>query len=220
MDAPSRTRARSRPLRVALPLTATVCLGGAGRRLLGPGSGGSSSSDSTTQAAAASVERSAERLPEGDQGRAAVRRPGSRPSSGLGSGVVYDDEGHIVTNAHVVGDERDVQGDDVDERDSADRRSSCTRIRPRTLAVIKLEKVPDGLRAAEFADSSKVEVGQITLAMGSPLGSVVERHAGHRVGDRADRERGAFRWGHRCHDRQHGADVRGDQSRQQRGAPW
>ncbi len=38
------------------------------------------------------------------------------------------------------------------------------------LAVIKLDRLPDGLRAARFADSSGVEVGQIVLAMGSPLG--------------------------------------------------
>ncbi len=95
------------------------------------GSGGSSSSDSTTQAAAASVNdlQSDYQKVIRDVLPSVVQ---IQASSGLGSGVVYDDEGHIVTNAHVVGDERDVQGDDVDERDSADRRSSCTRIRPRT----------------------------------------------------------------------------------------
>lgn len=38
------------------------------------------------------------------------------------------------------------------------------------LAVVKLDDVPDGLRAAKFGDTEKVEVGQIVLAMGSPLG--------------------------------------------------
>lgn len=38
------------------------------------------------------------------------------------------------------------------------------------LTVIKLDKVPGGLKAAAFGDSSKVAVGQIVLAMGSPLG--------------------------------------------------
>ncbi|MBU5894741.1 trypsin-like peptidase domain-containing protein, partial [Vibrio cholerae O1] len=38
------------------------------------------------------------------------------------------------------------------------------------LAVVKLDDAPDGLRAAEFGDTDEVEVGQIVLAMGSPLG--------------------------------------------------
>ncbi len=38
------------------------------------------------------------------------------------------------------------------------------------LAVIKLDKVPSGLKAATIGNSEKVEVGQIVLAMGLPLG--------------------------------------------------
>ncbi|GGO58557.1 trypsin-like peptidase domain-containing protein [Streptomyces lasiicapitis] len=87
----------------------------------------------------------------------------------LGSGVTYDDEGHIVTNAHVVGNEKSF------------RVTTATGEQPLTaklvsaypeqdLAVIKLDTVPKGLKAADFGDSSKVEVGQIVLAMGSPLG--------------------------------------------------
>ncbi|WP_240135985.1 S1C family serine protease [Streptomyces sp. MUM 178J] len=87
----------------------------------------------------------------------------------LGSGVVYDDKGHIVTNAHVVGGERSM------------RVTTATREQPLTaelvfsypeqdLAVVKLERVPSGLKPAAFANSAEVEVGQIVLAMGSPLG--------------------------------------------------
>ncbi len=87
----------------------------------------------------------------------------------LGSGVVYDDQGHIVTNAHVVGRERSM------------RVTTATGEQPLTaelvfsypeqdLAVIKLEQTPEGLKPAAFGDSGEVEVGQIVLAMGSPLG--------------------------------------------------
>ncbi|MFI6872294.1 S1C family serine protease [Streptomyces sp. NPDC050400] len=168
MDASSRTRARSRLLRVALPLTATVCsvalIGGCSDS----GSGGSSSSDSTTQAAAASVNdlQSDYQKVIRDVLPSVVQ---IQASSGLGSGVVYDDEGHIVTNAHVVGDEKTFK-----VTTSTNETPLTARLvyayPDQDLAVIKLEKVPDGLRAAKFADSSKVEVGQITLAMGSPLG--------------------------------------------------
>ncbi|MFJ8145403.1 S1C family serine protease [Streptomyces sp. NPDC096048] len=87
----------------------------------------------------------------------------------LGSGVVYDDEGHIVTNAHVVGDTRSFRVTTARTEDplAAELVSSYPE---QDLAVIKLDKVPDGMRAARFGDSSKVEVGQIVLAMGSPLG--------------------------------------------------
>ncbi|GAA3396444.1 S1C family serine protease [Streptomyces roseoviridis] len=90
-------------------------------------------------------------------------------SEGLGSGVVYDDKGHIVTNAHVVG------------REKTFRVTAATGGQPVTarlvaaypqqdLAVIRLDKAPQGLKAARFGDSSKVDMGQIVLAMGSPLG--------------------------------------------------
>ncbi|MFI6206497.1 S1C family serine protease [Streptomyces sp. NPDC051041] len=87
----------------------------------------------------------------------------------LGSGVVYDGRGHVVTNAHVVGDERTfrVTTAHAEESLAATLVSSYPQ---QDLAVVRLERVPDGLRAARFGDSSKVEVGQIVLAMGSPLG--------------------------------------------------
>ncbi|MFF4654277.1 S1C family serine protease [Streptomyces sp. NPDC001381] len=90
-------------------------------------------------------------------------------ADGLGSGVVYDGRGHVVTNAHVVGDGRTfrVTTATSEEPLSATLVSSYPE---QDLAVVKLDKVPAGLRAAEFGDSSKVEVGQIVLAMGSPLG--------------------------------------------------
>jgi S1-C subfamily serine protease len=87
----------------------------------------------------------------------------------LGSGVVYDDRGHIVTNAHVVADQKrfKVTTANSEEPLSATLVSSYPQ---QDLAVVKLDRVPTGLRAATFGDSAKVEVGQIVLAMGSPLG--------------------------------------------------
>ncbi|MFD4663537.1 S1C family serine protease [Streptomyces halstedii] len=90
-------------------------------------------------------------------------------SDSLGSGIVYDDKGHIVTNAHVVGDEKsfDVSAATGEQ----DLKASLVSSYPeQDLAVIKLDQVPGGLRPAKFGDADKVEVGQIVLAMGSPLG--------------------------------------------------
>ncbi|KPC84487.1 MULTISPECIES: S1C family serine protease [Streptomyces] len=88
---------------------------------------------------------------------------------GIGSGVVYDDKGHIVTNAHVVGGEKtfDVT---VATGEKVLKASLVSSYPEQDLAVIRLDDVPEGLRAAEFGDTDEVEVGQIVLAMGSPLG--------------------------------------------------
>ncbi|MDN0194688.1 trypsin-like peptidase domain-containing protein [Streptomyces sp. S.PNR 29] len=87
----------------------------------------------------------------------------------LGSGVVYDGEGHIVTNAHVVGDERTFRVTTANSEDALTA-TLVSSYPQQDLAVIKLDKAPDGLKGARFGDSTKVEVGQIVLAMGSPLG--------------------------------------------------
>ncbi|MFF9452003.1 S1C family serine protease [Streptomyces flaveolus] len=87
----------------------------------------------------------------------------------LGSGVVYDDQGHVVTNAHVVGDRTSFQVTTAHSEDSLSARLVSS-YPEQDLAVVKLDRVPDGMRAAGFEDSTKVEVGQIVLAMGSPLG--------------------------------------------------
>ncbi|MFF9397626.1 S1C family serine protease [Streptomyces sp. NPDC014744] len=90
-------------------------------------------------------------------------------SNSLGSGVVYDSKGHIVTNAHVVGAERRFRVT-VATGEKPQGASLVAAYPQQDLAVIKLDTVPKGLRAATFGDSEKVEVGQIVLAMGSPLG--------------------------------------------------
>ncbi|WP_077797580.1 S1C family serine protease [Streptomyces sp. JHA26] len=87
----------------------------------------------------------------------------------LGSGVVYDDRGHVVTNAHVVGDRTSFRVTTAHSEDPLTARLVFS-YPEQDLAVVKLDEVPAGVKAAGFEDSSKVEVGQIVLAMGSPLG--------------------------------------------------
>ncbi|MEU9730027.1 trypsin-like peptidase domain-containing protein [Streptomyces sp. NPDC048002] len=92
-----------------------------------------------------------------------------RASRDLGSGVVYDDRGHIVTNAHVVGDDRTFRVTTAHSEQELSARLVLS-YPQQDLAVIRLDRVPDGLEPARFADSAEVEVGHIVLAMGSPLG--------------------------------------------------
>jgi putative serine protease PepD len=87
-------------------------------------------------------------------------------TEGLGSGIVLDQEGHIVTNAHVVGTARSFQ---VTLPTGQTRQATLvSSYPPDDLAVIDAEG--SGFKPASFADSSKVRVGDIVLAMGNPLG--------------------------------------------------
>ncbi|MEU5804850.1 MULTISPECIES: S1C family serine protease [Streptomyces] len=164
MDAtPSRRRAR----RSLTPLTAGACAIALASACAGPGPAPSAAPDKQTV-----VPRAAGDLE--DRYRSVIKDV--LPSvvqigagDGLGSGVVYDDRGHIVTNAHVVGSEKtfDVT---VATGEKVLKASLVSSYPEQDLAVVKLDDAPDGLRAAEFGDTDEVEVGQIVLAMGSPLG--------------------------------------------------
>jgi putative serine protease PepD len=85
---------------------------------------------------------------------------------GLGSGVAFDNRGHIVTNAHVVDGSREFV-----VTLSGGARHSATLVgadRTHDLAVIHLNGArPAG---ATFANSSSLRVGDIVLAIGNPLG--------------------------------------------------
>ncbi|MFF8292013.1 S1C family serine protease [Streptomyces sp. NPDC016309] len=167
-------------LRVLAPLTSAVCaaalVGGCSAGPSSPGAGATARAAApAVPAAGRAAGRTAGRAAElEDDYRDAIRNV--LPSvvqiearDSLGSGVVYDEQGHIVTNAHVVGGERTfkVTVATGEEPMTAELVSSYPE---QDLAVIKLARRPAGLKPAAFGDSSKVEVGQIVLAMGSPLG--------------------------------------------------
>ncbi|MFD9504899.1 S1C family serine protease [Streptomyces sp. NPDC060035] len=164
MDAsPSRSRAR----RLLLPLTAGACAIALAGGCSGPGS---SRADAPVQQGA--VARATDDLESRYQAvirdvLPSVVQIGAE--DGLGSGIVYDNKGHIVTNAHVVGSAKtfDVT---VATGEKGLKASLVSSYPEQDLAVIRLDNVPDGLKAATFGDADKVEVGQIVLAMGSPLG--------------------------------------------------
>ena len=88
----------------------------------------------------------------------------------LGSGVVIDDEGHIVTNNHVV---VGAQGGEV-QVTLTDGRIFTAKVvgtDPTTdLAVVKLVDPPSDLEPAALGDSSQVRVGAAVMAVGNPLG--------------------------------------------------
>jgi putative serine protease PepD len=86
-----------------------------------------------------------------------------------GSGVVYDDEGDIVTNAHVVGSASTVQV--VTDVGGATLTATVLgAYAPDDLAVIRVTTGAGSLHPATFGQSDGVQAGQIVLALGSPLG--------------------------------------------------
>ncbi|MFF1482554.1 S1C family serine protease [Streptomyces sp. NPDC058301] len=168
---------RDRVRRSLLPLAAALC---AATLLAGCSGSGSSASHSSPARAdvAAPKEAEAPRKGDGNGLQADYERviKDVLPSvvqidaaNSLGSGIVYDAQGHIVTNAHVVGGERTFKVSTA-TGGGAITAKLVAAYPEQDLAVIKLDSLPKGLKPARFGDSSKVEMGQIVLAMGSPLG--------------------------------------------------
>jgi S1-C subfamily serine protease len=86
----------------------------------------------------------------------------------LGSGIVLDDRGDIVTNAHVVSSATQFQVTYADSTAPHPATLVGTYL-PDDLAVIRVQN-PGRVHPATFADSSKLQVGQLVLALGNPLG--------------------------------------------------
>ncbi len=88
---------------------------------------------------------------------------------GLGSGVIIDKEGYIITNEHVIGGAGKITAILPDGRKfEAEVKGSDPRS---DLAVIKIEATD--LPVAKFGDSDSVKTGQWVVAIGNPFGFVV-----------------------------------------------
>jgi putative serine protease PepD len=91
-----------------------------------------------------------------------------RTADGLGSGVVLDSKGNIVTNAHVAGNAREFQVQLAGN--TAPRSAKLVGTYPADdLAVIRVDN-PAGLQPATFGDSDQAQAGDVVLAIGNPLG--------------------------------------------------
>ena len=85
-----------------------------------------------------------------------------------GSGVVISDKGYIATNNHVISGAQQIQ---VTLANGAVYSAQVVGTDTTTdLAVIKLDNPPSDLKAATFADSDDLAVGEAVMAIGNPLG--------------------------------------------------
>jgi S1-C subfamily serine protease len=94
----------------------------------------------------------------------------SASSSGSGSGVVLTDDGYVLTNNHVVAEAGDNGTVQVRTSDGALYDATVVGTDPASdLGVVQLQGATD-LTPATFADSDKVQVGDVAVAIGAPLG--------------------------------------------------
>jgi len=155
--------------RAGLATAAALVIGGSGVAI---GAATDSSASGTTAAATATA-TPGPATPGPDSYASVVRQvlPSVvliRTENGLGSGVVLDRSGNIVTNAHVAGDATKFQVQVAG--DTAPRSARLVgSYPPDDLAVIRADD-PAGLQPATFGDSDKVQAGDVALAIGNPLG--------------------------------------------------
>lgn len=92
----------------------------------------------------------------------------SASQTATGTGVIMSEDGYIITNAHVVSGASNLSVVFTDE-DKTSVNAKLIGIDSQTdLAVIKIDK--KGLTPAEFGKSSELQVGEIAIAIGNPLG--------------------------------------------------
>ncbi len=92
----------------------------------------------------------------------------SQPRAALGSGFVWDTEGHIITNNHVVDGASDIT---VTFSDGSTASATVVGSDPDSdLAVLQVQVAADRLHPVVLADSSAVTVGQLAVAIGNPFG--------------------------------------------------
>ncbi len=99
-----------------------------------------------------------------------VSQPEGNSESDLGSGVVVDDSGTILTCLHVVKDASQIR---VIFADGTDSEASVVSTQPENdLAVLAPQIIPDNLVPATLASASTLHVGDQVVAIGSPFGIV------------------------------------------------
>ena len=89
-------------------------------------------------------------------------------SEGVGTGVIVDSKGYILTNSHVVSDGQAVDVKVLFNDGSTTQGKVLWNDAKLDLAMVKVDKT--GLTAAELGDSDQVRVGDIAIAIGNPLG--------------------------------------------------
>ena len=94
--------------------------------------------------------------------------------TGAGSGIILSDDGYILTNHHVISgvDKINVyvMPEDPKAEETVYEATLIGSSESNDVAVLKIEA--EGLNAAEFGDSDQLEIGELAVAIGNPMGNV------------------------------------------------
>ncbi len=102
----------------------------------------------------------------GSQGQSQFGLPDGQTPLGIGSGLIFDSNGWILTNHHVVADGGTLTVQLADGRSFPAKVYGTDTLTD--LAIVKIEAT--GLPTATFGDSSALAIGQTVIAVGDPLG--------------------------------------------------
>lgn len=91
-------------------------------------------------------------------------------ASSQGSGIIFSQDGYVITNAHVIGNRKTAYAIRVVTSDGKEYKAGVVGYDSRTdIAVLKMDDAK-GLTPATFGDSSQLEVGQDIIVVGNPGG--------------------------------------------------
>lgn len=91
-------------------------------------------------------------------------------ASSQGSGIIFSQDGYVITNAHVIGNSKTAYAIRVVTSDGKVYKAGVVGYDSRTdIAVLKIDDAK-GLTPATFGDSSQLEVGQDIIVVGNPGG--------------------------------------------------
>lgn len=93
---------------------------------------------------------------------------GVYPEEGSGSGFVWDDKGHIITNYHVIEGANQITVSFGEGQEHAARVVGVDP--PNDLAVLQVDDLPQGIEPMPLGDSDALVVGQFAIAIGNPFG--------------------------------------------------
>ena len=178
-SAPRRKRGGLIALVAAVALVAGVAGGAIGVAVSDGGDSTSGVGTTSTTVSVSDSRKVTDRAPDSVAGIASkalpstvtIKAEGSQ-ESGTGTGFVFDTEGHILTNNHVVAPAANGGKLTVKFSDGSSYSASVVgRAQGYDVAVVKLDKPPTGkLSPLPLGDSDKVAVGDATIAIGAPYG--------------------------------------------------
>ncbi|MGW2179665.1 S1C family serine protease [Streptomyces sp. NPDC001732] len=181
LHSPEKPRKRGAGGLVAAVAVAALVAGGIGGALgyWAADRNGSANSSGSTTVAASSTPQDLKRDPGTVAGVAAKALPsvvtidaqGGDGEGGTGTGFVYDREGHILTNNHVVASAAD--SGQLTATFSNGKKYDAEvigRAQGYDVAVLKLKNPPSGLAPLPLGNSDRVAVGDSTIAIGAPFG--------------------------------------------------